>query len=472
MNRPKKAPRDPHDPQCHVSQGASPAQLQEIRRNVCCHLPLEKHDFFEEYYCLFHLPTQDKNIRLFEKLFREKVEAINKKIAQSKAGSKSERIEKSVPGWYDFRYIWFPSAVNFFHLIFDVLVDFSFAHFAEDADFGVATFKQRALFNSAVFWRGSNFGITSFGAAEFQSATFNMRANFSESDFTDKASFRSATFSSDADFRDTHFRAGVNFEDATFGGHVEFGRTGFTKGLDLRHARFARPDLVTFYRVELLPQWFINVDSRYVVFSDVKWAYTRKHLSSVSSTLENLKATYNEPGRLLEIAYRQLAVNAEDNNRYEEAASFRYLAMETKRLEFRWRGRGWTLNWWYRLSSGYGEDWKRAALVLLTLLIAFGVLFASPLAKFDYGTVKPATTVITMTGPGPLLNDQNQLTYTRRMGLLNGEGVVHSIYVAALQRPDPKPADNRTKFFVILETIFGPVQAALLALAIRRKFMR
>lgn len=53
-----------------------------------------------------------------------------------------------------------------------------------------------------------------------------------------------------------------------------------------------------------------------------------------------------------------------------------------------------------------------------------------------------------------------------------GEGFVHSLYVAALQRPEPKAHDTRTKLFVILETIFALLQAALLALAIRRKFMR
>lgn len=56
---------------------------------------------------------------------------------------------------------------------------------------------------------------------------------------------------------------------------------------------------------------------------------------------------------------------------------------------------------------------------------------------------------------------------------MNGcDAVVHSLYVSALQRPDPKPADALTKLFVILQTIFAPLQAALLALAIRRKFMR
>jgi hypothetical protein len=41
-----------------------------------------------------------------------------------------------------------------------------------------------------------------------------------------------------------------------------------------------------------------------------------------------------------------------------------------------------------------------------------------------------------------------------------------------LQKPEPRPATGAAQAVVMLETILGPVQAALLALAIRRKFMR
>jgi uncharacterized protein (DUF433 family) len=39
------------------------------------------------------------------------------------------------------------------------------------------------------------------------------------------------------------------------------------------------------------------------------------------------------------------------------------------------------------------------------------------------------------------------------------------------QKPEPRPATPAAQTVVLLETILGPVQAALLALAIRRKFM-
>jgi len=50
--------------------------------------------------------------------------------------------------------------------------------------------------------------------------------------------------------------------------------------------------------------------------------------------------------------------------------------------------------------------------------------------------------------------------------------LTYSLAVMSLQRPEPRPLTNWAHTPVTFETILGPVQAALLALAIRRKFMR
>ena len=50
--------------------------------------------------------------------------------------------------------------------------------------------------------------------------------------------------------------------------------------------------------------------------------------------------------------------------------------------------------------------------------------------------------------------------------------LTYSLGVMTLQKPEPRPATNAAQSLVMIETILGPVQAALLALAIRRKFMR
>jgi hypothetical protein len=53
-----------------------------------------------------------------------------------------------------------------------------------------------------------------------------------------------------------------------------------------------------------------------------------------------------------------------------------------------------------------------------------------------------------------------------------GRAVGYSAGVMTFQKPEPRPATTAAQTVVLLETVLGPVQAALLALAIRRKFMR
>lgn len=52
------------------------------------------------------------------------------------------------------------------------------------------------------------------------------------------------------------------------------------------------------------------------------------------------------------------------------------------------------------------------------------------------------------------------------------EALFYALRISALQRPEPQPHNNFAKGLVAFETILVPLQAALLALAIRRKFMR
>lgn len=52
------------------------------------------------------------------------------------------------------------------------------------------------------------------------------------------------------------------------------------------------------------------------------------------------------------------------------------------------------------------------------------------------------------------------------------EAMIYSAGVMALQKPEPLHSNKRAKGLGRLETVLGPLQAALLALAIRRKFMR
>jgi hypothetical protein len=387
----------------------------------------------------------------------------------------------------------FSASSSFYSAKFLDVVSFKSATFTKTAEFNSTTFSAEAYFNKAKFTEKTNFESTTltkevdFNSAvfsdeiSFRSATFSAIANFTRTKFSksgttsfhganfekdtlfDRARFRNnvsfhaTVFSNDSDvfFRSAFFAKNADFQYCTAEGYVRFSnlRQGKENKFDFQEAAFEKAARVSFHTVRLFPNWFVNVDARKFVFTDIDWQnlkYERRN-KNIWAELENLKerGIKEQSKRLLEITSRQLGVNAEENNRYEEAAKFRYMAMETRRLEeLKEKSFSRYLIWLYKWTSGYGEDWSWAAFVLICLLFLFGVFYDSPFATFE-AAVKSEV-----------------------YKMNNLEGFVHSLYVAALQRPEPKAAGTLTKLFVILETIFAPVQAALLALAIRRKFMR
>ena len=52
------------------------------------------------------------------------------------------------------------------------------------------------------------------------------------------------------------------------------------------------------------------------------------------------------------------------------------------------------------------------------------------------------------------------------------KALAYSLAIITLQRPDPRPLTATAWFLVLAETILGPIQVALLILAVRRRFMR
>jgi uncharacterized protein YjbI with pentapeptide repeats len=338
-----------------------------------------------------------------------------------------------------FRAAKFAGDAHFVSSTFSAKVDFIGSTFSADADFLSADFGADALFAEAMFSPN----------AHFFSAKFNARAVFYSAKFTAAAQFSFATFSVNADFSDAIFRSQADFSHATFSGCVRFSGSeakplfDATSSLNLQHARIERPENISFHTATLRPHWFLNVDARKFDFTNVMWnGLFDRHYDILSEIKCAIERDVPSPRRLLALAYRQLAVDAEENHRSEQASRFRYWAMELRRHD-KWRGRRfWKTDWLhmaYWAVSGYGERIWLALLWLLAVWIVFAWLyiwvgFAEQLSFF------PAVT--------------------------------HSLAVMSLQKPEPRPLTNWAHTLVTLETILGPVQAALLALAIRRKFMR
>jgi hypothetical protein len=419
------------------SEPAFVCECNDWMRSACNSEPFYKEDK-GKWYCVLHYPGKEKAAD-FDLAFRKKLEAKD----------------------FNFYGVWFPEAVNFNKFEFSGTADFYSATFSAGAYFTSATFSAEANFGSATFSGTANFYSATFSAgAYFRFATFSGTANFYSATFSARANFTSATFSAGAYFTSATFSAEANFGSATFKDQVSFSgiqNFGNQSALDLQFARIEEPERLSFHTVRLRPHWFVNVEPRKFVFIDVSWNWGA---ISIKGEIRRLDIKYiSSPHRLLEIACHQLAENAEANNRYEEASRFRYWAMDLARRD-KWKGwTFWETDWlhiFYWAVSGYGERILRAFGWLLGVLIIFALLYT------QVGFTQPANANAASTTSED--NTGRPLALPR--------AITYSLGVMSLQRPEPRPVTNWAHALVTLEMILGPVQAALLVLAIRRKFMR
>jgi uncharacterized protein YjbI with pentapeptide repeats len=458
-------------------------------RSACEGLPVDyEHDV--KRYCVLHYPSKEKvdDFRIaFDK--KRSDEDFNFRGVYFPEEVDFNSIEfKNV---VDFSGATFNAGVDFYKATFNAEVDSRGATFNAEADFNKATFHREALFSFAKFSK-VDFCFAKFNKAYFREATFSSMPYFSGTTFSNVAYFFKATFlgvayfpgvtfSAMADFRGATFSTMADFRRATFASYTRFaGTLMFTNesSLDLQHAFIEDPERISFQNVTLHPHWFVNVDSRKFVFTDVKW----QNLDNIGEEIKSLKSKNVEsPHRLFSIACRELALNAEENHLYEDASKFRFMAMETERLKdsngfvdstkatFKavnslireaetddaparlpeiWReqkkhfqsAKIWSfskmLRLLYLILSGYGERVGRAFFILFVLWFVFALLYYI-LEPFSFG-----------------------------------RALSYSLAVMTFQRPDPKPTTDLASAFAAIEAVLGPLQAALLALAIRRKFMR
>lgn len=392
---------------CQINDVIKESKKDEIRANVCKEYPVVN-EVEGKFYCLWHNPDV------------KKAETFIKELEKRKEYQQT-----------DFRYVWFPSEVNFESYVFENIAKFDFATFYLGANF------YKAIFQKDV---------------DFYKTTFNFKTDFTESTFKGEANFKTTKFEGDSRtyFNKTKFEKKLDLSHSNIKGYFYF--EGDNKNsiflqesslLTLRRARIDDAKKISFHTVLLRPNWFVNVDSRGFIFTDIDWKnidadYRNKNIKHECRSLEE-QGIKEQKKRLLEITCRQLAVNAEENNRYDEAAKFRYMAMETKRLEDKSQ---FFLFWLYKQSSEYGESWIRAFYWLVLIWVYFA---------FVYWLI-------------------GEFQENKPVGFLESFG--YSLQVMILQKPELRPFGWFTILYYGLESILAPLQAALLALAIRRKFMR
>ena len=304
------------------------------------------HELDGKQYCVLHYPA-DKDNAVFQA-------AVDRKLSNRE---------------YNFRGVWFPAEIRFSKAEFGTNVDFVDAVFNGTVGFRKANFAKPAYFNRATF----------NGEVNFSQVRFREGVNFSDATFHRQVSFYYAHFNAEVDFTGTAFGDLANFYGATFGDHVRFAggeRLARINSLDLQFARIEKPDRLYFHSLTARPSWFVNVDVRRFDFINVNWDWRTIEEEVASLRARDITAEH----RMLAIAYRRLAYNAEENHRYEEASTFRYRATESarlqrdnpdqcdKRIEIR------ALSWFYWLVSGYGERVWQALVVLLGILVLFGLI--------------------------------------------------------------------------------------------------
>lgn len=352
---------------------------------------------------------------------------------------------------------------------------FTDAVFSGNAHFLWTAFKTNSYFSGARFegnatFTGSQFGgDTSFGGVGFRS-----NAYINGIDFSGEARFTNATFSSITKFDNSAFSASVNFSKAgfqknsftqfintKFHDHVRFVQCTFDDqaALNFTFADFEMPERVLFNSVNLHPYWFLNTDARKFSFVKVTWSNIDS-LRSVRNEIKELVSRDAErPHQLLAITCRNLAVNAEENHRYEEASKFRYMAMDAQR-HAKWRGFAfWRLSWWYWLASGYGERIPRAFVVFLIIWLGFALLYRLPALRCRDGNSDRCISWASTNEKESFFD-------------ISLNSAVYAFEVMTLQKPEPRPKSSVARIVVAICSILGPLQAALLALAVRRKFMR
>jgi hypothetical protein len=140
------------------------------------------------------------------------------------------------------------------------------------------------------------------------------------------------------------------------------------------------------------------------------------------------------------------------------------------------------LHYFYKITSLYGESWILASFILAAIFVISTIAYTLPLCSFNLSQSETESFEKLITTNSPTSSQPNDeiekrifevaQTSEKYRSLKLNESIIYSFQVGTFQSPEIKPRNTFAKIFVAMETILVPLQFALLALAIRRKFMR
>ncbi len=213
-----------------------------LKTRCCNDLDLIKHTD-SNHYCLFHLPSFDKNTEQFETAFRIKIAELEKEISAIPYFAETEQKLLLIKYAYDFRHIWFPTELNFKDYSFKTTVNFQSAKFLESVNFENCRFADDVIFAYAKFEK--TFNVTNCNFAKdvnVENAVFNQRANFRQNNFQKSAEFSGIEIrGNDSKFHENKFHDYANFTKAIFPQNIYFELNNFNGITNFDEIIFDKP---------------------------------------------------------------------------------------------------------------------------------------------------------------------------------------------------------------------------------------
>jgi uncharacterized protein YjbI with pentapeptide repeats len=397
--------------------------------------------------------------------------------------------------------------------------DFSKATFMGDADFSKAIFSQMARFDettfhgfawfdettfadsvsfiSAAFRKSAYFTKTSFEKkTDFVFTTFDSNAFFNKTEFNQVADFSESIFNRGADFILTRFRDKAIFESSTFDKKVHFNNAYLIDDPDNpSQAKYEFVNLnilkdadVVIEKVDLSKATFRDTNLELITFKDVTWAKPTSVIQHwfrkkcLWDEFENTSIYVDLDYEKIAENYRQLVLNYEKKRDYDSAEDFHIGEMEMRRKKKgdilasgRWYKHRWIAEWLnsynlYRVASNYGTSYWQALCVLVILILVFSVFFLLAGFKPSRDNVDASSRVIEYN----VLPDINHRPVSiEQLGLDYRDSILFTLSIITFQRERfYEPVGWQAYLCLCFAVLFLTAQAALVLLAVRRRFRR
>lgn len=430
--------------------------------------------------------------------------------------------------------IHFYETANFTEALFKGFAGFILVAFHKGATFTEATFQDRAIFERTRFGDTTSFDDASFkNEADFEKAIFSKSAFFRKTSFQNGANFLQSQFEGGADFTSAIFGAATDFSLARLANEIDFSKVQFGEDTkfnstiipdkisferasladNFRFSPFCLPDAkftsltlprtgnVTFEKVDLSRASFLDTNLELITFRDVKWA---RPASRFGVLFRGSRCLYDELRPATDLSrsvaatrdyekiaenYRQLVLNYERKRDYDSAEDFHVGEMEMRRKKkgnratFRYnasnsdkfRNKSRILNEWansynlYRILSNYGTSYWQALIILVALIFTFSIAFL--FAGFE--PIRADTGAPRIIEYNLFPDSAHRRASAGKIAVDFRESLLFTLSIITFQKERfYEPVGSQARLCLYFAVLFLTAQAALVLLALRRRFKR